>query len=106
MLGKIKARREADNREWDGWMVSLNGHEFKQALGDTKGKNRHITITVGYFNTLHSVTDISSRQKSSNTTAGLNRNINQFDLIYIHEILIQLEQNIHCSQIHIEHSYQ
>ena len=30
---KLKAGREGDNREWDGWMASL-WHEFEQAPGD------------------------------------------------------------------------
>ena len=34
MLGKIEARGEGDNREWDGWMAyRLHGHEFEWALG-------------------------------------------------------------------------
>ena len=31
MLGKLKVRREGDDREWDGWMALplSNGHEFE-----------------------------------------------------------------------------
>ena len=38
MLGKIESRRRRADRGWDGWMASrLNGHEFKQTLGDGEG---------------------------------------------------------------------
>ena len=39
MLGKIEARGEGDNREWDGWMAyRLHGHEFEWALGVGDGQ--------------------------------------------------------------------
>ena len=35
----LKAGREGDDRGWDGWMASVNGHEFEQApgVGDGQG---------------------------------------------------------------------
>ena len=32
----MKAGGEGDEREWDGWMAWLNGHEFEHTLGDGK----------------------------------------------------------------------
>ena len=33
-LGKIESKRKHGERGWDGWMTSLNGHEFEQTPGD------------------------------------------------------------------------
>ena len=40
MLGKIegKRRREATEDEMVGWYQQLNGHEFEQTPGDSKGQ--------------------------------------------------------------------
>ena len=36
---RLKAGGEGNDRRWDGWMASrLNGHEFKQVLGDGEGQ--------------------------------------------------------------------
>ena len=39
MLGKIEGRGEVGDRGWDGWMAyQLNGHDFEQTPGDSKGQ--------------------------------------------------------------------
>ena len=38
VLGKTKDRRRRDENEIAGWHHRLNGHEFKQALGDGEGQ--------------------------------------------------------------------
>ena len=36
--GKDWGQEKRGDRRWDGWMASsLNGHEFKQASGDSEG---------------------------------------------------------------------
>ena len=38
MLRKTQGRRRGGDRGQDGWMASLNGHEFEQAPGDGEGQ--------------------------------------------------------------------
>ena len=38
ILGKIEGRRGEEDRGWDGWMASLNGHELEQASGVGHGQ--------------------------------------------------------------------
>ena len=46
MLGEIERRRgEEDGIGSDGWMASLNGHEFEQALGI--GHGRGVLVCCG-----------------------------------------------------------
>ena len=33
---RVKVGGEGDNREWDGWMASLNGQAFEQTHGDSE----------------------------------------------------------------------
>ena len=38
MLAKIEHRREGVDREWDGCIASISGHEFEQVPGDGDGQ--------------------------------------------------------------------
>ena len=38
LLGKIEGRRKRGRREMAGWHHQLNGHEYEQTLGDSKGQ--------------------------------------------------------------------
>ena len=38
MVGKIEGREEKEKDEMVGWHHQLNGHEFKQTLGDSEGQ--------------------------------------------------------------------
>ena len=38
MLGKTEGRKETTEDEMVGWHHQLNGHEFKQTLGDSEGQ--------------------------------------------------------------------
>ena len=42
MLGKIEGRRRrgVTKNKMVGWHCQLNGHEFEQALGESKGQGR------------------------------------------------------------------
>ena len=57
---RLKAGREGDDREWDGWMASsLDGHEFEQAPGVGEGKGSLVCCSPWGF-------------KESDTTERLN----------------------------------
>ena len=48
--------------------------------------------------------DRSSRQKVNNETAALNETLDQMDLRGNKEHSIQMQDNTHSSQVHMEHS--
>ena len=58
---RLRAGREADSREWDGWMVSLNGHEFKQALGDSKGQGSLVGCSPWDYNELDTTQQLNNK---------------------------------------------
>ena len=67
MLGKIegKRRREATEDEMVGWYHWLNGHEFEQTPGDSKGQGSLVCCSPWDF-------------KESDTTQLMNRNNNSY----------------------------
>jgi len=77
---------------------------LQQILTDIKGEINGNTIIVGDFNTQLRTMDSSSRQKISKATEILKDTIEKLDLIHIFRTYIQKNQNIHSSQVHIEHS--
>ena len=77
---------------------------LQQILTDIKGEINGNTIIVGDFNTPLRTMDSSSGQKINKATEILNDAIEKLDLINISEHYIQKSQNIHSSQVHVEHS--
>ena len=48
MLERLKAGGEGDDRGWDGgWHHRINGHEFKQILGDCERQKPGMLQSVG-----------------------------------------------------------
>jgi len=62
------------------------------------------TITAGDFNTPLTLMDRSSRQKINTATEILKDTIEKVDLSDIFRTLHTKSQNIHSSQMHMEHS--
>ena len=77
---------------------------IKQILSDIKGEIDRNTIIVGDFNTLLTSMDRSSRQKINKVTEILNYTVEKLDFIDIFRTLYPKIQNIHSSQVHMEHS--
>ena len=78
---------------------------LQQILTDIKGETDGNTIIVGNFNTPLTSMDTSSRQKINKATEILKDTIEKLDLIDIFRTLhTKNYQNIHSSQVHMEHS--
>ena len=77
---------------------------IQQILPDIKGEIDGNTIIVGDFNTPLTSMDRISRQKINKATEILNDTIKKLDLIDIFRTLHPKNQNIHCFQVHMEHS--
>ena len=81
---------------------------LQQILTDIKGEIDGNTITVGDFNTPLTIMDRSSRQKINKATEILKDAIERLDLTTFSGHYIQKKkkktQNIHSSQVHMEHS--
>ena len=75
---------------------------IQQILTDIKEEIDGNTIRVGDFNTPLTSMDRSSRQKVNKTTQILNDTIEKLDLTFSGHC-IQKNQNIHSSQVHMEH---
>ena len=70
---------------------------------DIKGESDGNTIIAGDFNTPLTTMDRSARQQISKATEILNDTIEKLDLIDIFRTLHPKNQNIHASQVQIEH---
>ena len=77
---------------------------LQQILIDIKGKTDGNTIIVGDLNTPLTSMDRSSRQKINKATEIPEDAIEKADLINIFGTLHPKNQNIHSSQVHMEHS--
>ena len=54
ILGKTEGRRRRGQQRWDGWWHHwLNGHEFKQALGDSEGQGSLVCCSSWGCQELH-----------------------------------------------------
>ena len=69
-----------------------------------RGGKRMQCIHFRNFNTPLIPKDRSTGQKISKDTEALNNTVEQMDLIDTIELYIQKQQNIHSSQVHMEHS--
>ena len=76
---------------------------IQQILTDIKGEIDGNTIIVGDFNTPLTSMDRSSRQKINKATEIVKDTIEKLDLTFSGHY-IQKNQNIHSSQVHMEHS--
>ena len=74
---------------------------IRQTLTDIKGEMDSNTIIVGNFNTPHTPTDRSSKQKINKETQGLNDTLDEM-ISSGHSI--QMQKNTPSSQVHMEHS--
>ena len=72
-------------------------------LTDIKGEIDSNTIIVGDFNTPLTSMDRSSRDDVNKGTVALSETLHQMDLID-KEHSIQMQQDTHSSQEHVEHS--
>ena len=77
---------------------------IQQILTDIKGDIDHNTIIVGDFNNSLTSMDRSSRQKTNKATEILKETIEKLDLMDIFRTLHPKNQNIHASQVRMEHS--
>ena len=92
-------------QEEDVILINIYSHDIgaltllQQILTDIKGEMDGNLIIVRDFNTPLTSMDRSSRQKVSKATEILKDSIEKLDLINIFR-----NQNIHSSQVHMEHS--
>ena len=47
MLGKIEEEKRMTQDEMAGWHHQLNGYEFEQSLGDSKGQGSQVCCSPG-----------------------------------------------------------
>ena len=59
---------------------------------------------MGDFNNPHIAMDKSSREKINKETQVLNATLDWIDLTNIYRTFQPMQQNIHHSQVHLEHS--
>ena len=77
---------------------------LQQTLTDIKGEIHGNIITEGYFNTPLTSIDKSSRQEINKATEILKDTIEKVNSQHFQGITPKKNQNIHSSQVHIEHS--
>ena len=97
-------------QEEDITIINIYAHNIgvpryiQQTLTNIKGEIDGNTIIVGDFNTPLTPMDRSSRQEINKATEILKDTIEKLDFINIFRTLHPKYQNIHSSQVHMEHS--
>ena len=93
MLERLKEGGEGDDRGWDGgWQNRINGHEFKQILGDCERQKPGMLQSVGLQRVGH---DWAIEQQQPKTQL-INENFTMWQLLllyyccYVHEYTCML----------------